>query len=84
MKCDSKYHVNHMCSMREQGRLDCIKEFSSQPTVECRHCGAKANSSKYVCAAHMIDMAPNVEGGHGNVGIDEIGKLHHTGPKKEI
>jgi hypothetical protein len=29
-----------------------------------------------VCAAHMEEEAPNVEGGHGSVGIEDIGKPH--------
>lgn len=81
MKCDSKDHSKHICAMKMQGLEDCIRELSSQPTVECRHCGAKANSIKNVCAAHMADMAPNVEGGHGSVSLEDVGKPH-AGPKK--
>jgi hypothetical protein len=49
---------------------------SDKPVVECKHCGAKANSIKNICAAHLGDTAPNIEGGHGFVSIDEVGKPH--------
>jgi hypothetical protein len=62
---------------------DCIKSFSDHPTVECRKCGAKANSSKNLCAAHLGDTAPNVEGGHGFVGLEEVGKPHE-GSETEV
>jgi hypothetical protein len=65
-----------MCALKRQGLEDCIKKFSDNPTVECRNCGARANSSKNLCAAHLGDWAPNVEGGHGTVGIEEVGKPH--------
>jgi len=76
MSCDDKNHQMHMCALKRQELDDCIKELSDKPTVECRQCGAKANSSKNLCAAHLGDWAPNVEGGHGSVSIDEIGKPH--------
>jgi hypothetical protein len=62
--------------------VDCIKAFSDQPIVECRQCGAKANSSKYLCAAHLLDTAPGVEGGHGFVSLEDVGKPH-AGPKRQ-
>jgi hypothetical protein len=76
MSCDEKNHQMHMCALKRNGLDDCIKSLSDNPTVECRNCGAKANSSTNLCAAHLCDQAPNVEGGHGTVGIDEIGKPH--------
>ena len=76
MSCDDKNHLMHMCALKRQGLDDCIKKFSDKPTVECRTCGAKANSSKNLCAAHLGDWAPSVEGGHGTVGLDEVGKPH--------
>jgi hypothetical protein len=82
MSCDSKDHSKHMCAMKAQGLTDCIKAFSDKPTVECRQCGAKANSSKHLCAAHLLDMAPNVEGGHGFVSLEDVGKPH-AGPKRQ-
>jgi hypothetical protein len=76
MSCDSQQHKMHKCALKAQGQDDYIKSLSDNPTVECRQCGAKANSLKNVCAAHMEEEAPNVEGGHGNVGLEEIGKPH--------
>ena len=76
MSCDSKNHQMHMCALKRQGLDDCIKSLSDNSTVECRQCGARANSSEYLCAAHLGDSAPNVEGGHGTVNIEEIGKRH--------
>jgi len=76
MSCECNNHQMHMCVLKSQGLDDCIKSLSDNPTVECRQCGAKANSSENLCAAHLVDEAPNVEGGHGSVGLDEIGKPH--------
>ncbi len=76
MPCDSKDHSKHMCAMSRQGLTDCIRELSDKPVVECRYCGAKANSIKNICAAHLKEAAPNVEGGHGAADFDEIGKPH--------
>lgn len=76
MSCDSKDHQMHMCALKARGMDDCIKSLSDHPTVECRKCGARANSSENLCAAHLGEWAPNVEGGHGSVGIEEIGKPH--------
>ena len=76
MNCDSENHQKHMCALKREGQEERIRSLSDHPTVECRHCGAKANSSEYLCAAHLGDSAPNVEGGHGTVSIEEIGKRH--------
>jgi hypothetical protein len=76
MSCDCSNHHMHMCALKAQGQDDLIKSLSDNPTVECRQCGVKANSLENVCAAHLGDEAPNVEGGHGSVGLDEIGKPH--------
>lgn len=76
MSCDDKNHQMHMCALKAQGMDDCIKSLSDNPTVECRQCGVKANSSKNLCAAHLMDTAPNVEGGHGTVAIADVGKQH--------
>lgn len=84
MSCVSKQHQMHMCALKAQGLDDCIKSFSDNPTVECRKCGARANSSKNLCAAHLGDWAPNVEGGHGTVGLEDVGKPHEGAePGKE-
>ena len=76
MSCDSENHQKHMCVLKRQGLDDCIKSFSDNPTVECRSCGAKANSSKNLCAAHLVETAPSVEGGHGSVSVEDVGKPH--------
>jgi len=76
MSCDSENHQMHMCVLKRQGMQECIEAFSDNPTVECKTCGAKANSSKNLCAAHLVGAAPSVEGGHGSVGIEEVGKPH--------
>ena len=76
MSCDSKQHKMHMCVLKSKGHDDIIKSLSDHPTVECRQCGAKANSLENVCAAHLGEEAPNVEGGHGSVGLEDIGKPH--------
>lgn len=76
MSCDKEKHQMHMCALKAQGMDECIAALSDNPTVECRQCGAKANSSINLCAAHLGDWAPSVEGGHGTVGYDEVGKPH--------
>lgn len=76
MSCDSEQHKMHMCVLKSQGKDDCIKSLSDNPTVECSQCGAKANSIQYVCAAHLGETSPNVEGGHGSVDVEEVGKPH--------
>jgi hypothetical protein len=65
-----------MCFLRSENKDDLIRSLSDNPTVECRHCGAKANSIENVCAAHLRETAPNVEGGHGIVDFEDIGKPH--------
>ena len=76
IKCDPEAHKTHMCQLKSRGEDDFIKRISDNPVVQCRQCGAKANDAKYLCAAHLKDDAPSVEGGHGFVGFDEIGKPH--------
>jgi hypothetical protein len=76
MKCDSKNHDRHMCSLKRQGLVGEIEKLSDQPTVQCKHCGAKANSIENICAAHLGADAPSIEGGHGTVPLDEVGKPH--------
>ncbi len=76
MGCTSEQHKMHMCVLKSQGQDDIIKSLSDNPTVECRQCGAKANSLENVCAAHLREEAPNVEGGHGSVGLEDVGKPH--------
>jgi len=76
MSCDDKNHQLHMCALKARGLDDRIKSLSDNPSVECRQCGARANSSEYLCAAHLGDSAPNVEGGHGTVDLEDVGKPH--------
>lgn len=76
MGCDAENHQNHMCVLKAKGLDECIKKFSDHPTVECRKCGAKANSPRQLCAAHLGDWAPSVAGGHGSVSIEDVGKPH--------
>lgn len=76
MSCNCESHTKHICYLKSHGQDDCIKSLTDNPTVECRQCGAKANSSEYICAAHLKDDAPNVEGGHGMVGVEDVGKVH--------
>ena len=65
-----------MCVLKAQGLEECIRSLSNHPLVECRKCGAKANSPQSLCAAHLGEWAPSVEGGHGSIGVEEIGKPH--------
>ncbi len=76
MGCDSQDHSKHMCALKAQGLDDCIKSLSDNPVVECKHCGAPANSIENICAAHLGATAPNIEGGHGSVSLDDVGKPH--------
>ncbi len=76
MRCTGEAHRKHMCALKEKGEYEQIEKFSDRPTVKCKQCGAKANSLEYVCAAHLKETAPNVEGGHGSVDLDEVGKPH--------
>lgn len=62
-----------MCVLKAEGNEELIKSLSDNPMVECRQCGARANSLQYVCAAHLGNEAPNVEGGHGSVPLEDIG-----------
>jgi hypothetical protein len=79
MECKVESHKKHMCYLKMQGLNDCLKSVSDNPTVECRHCGAKANSMEFVCAASLEEDAPNVEGGHGTVDMGEVGMPHEGG-----
>ncbi len=76
MNCTCESHHMHICALKAEGKTDLIKSLTDNPTVECRQCGARANSVEYLCAAHLRDEAPNVEGGHGSVGLEEVGKPH--------
>jgi hypothetical protein len=73
---DSEAHKRHVCFLKAHGLDHQIKSVFDNPTMECRHCGAKVNCDEHVCAARMGEDAPNVEGGHGIIGMDQIGKSH--------
>lgn len=76
MSCDDNNHQTHMCALKRAGKNDLIKVLSDNPKVECRQCGVKANSAENLCAAHLGELAPNVEGGHGTVDLKDVGKPH--------
>ncbi len=72
MNCNVESHKMHMCYLKAHGQDECIKSLTDNPVVQCRQCGARANSVEYLCAAHLKEDAPNVEGGHGNIDLDDI------------
>ena len=76
MSCTCESHNMHICSLTREGKDDLVRSLTDNPTVQCRQCGVKANSLQYICAAHLGGDAPNVEGGHGNLGLDQVGKPH--------
>jgi hypothetical protein len=76
MNCNCEDHKKHFCYLKAHGLNDCLESITDKPTVKCSHCGARVNDVQYVCAAHLGSDAPNVEGGHGSVGLDEVGKPH--------
>jgi len=76
MSCDCKNHQMHICQLKSLGQHDLVASMSDNPVVQCHQCGARANSIEYLCAAHLGKEAPNVEGGHGSVGLEEVGKPH--------
>lgn len=76
MSCDCNKHRMHICHLKSLGQHDLVASISDKPVVQCLQCGARANSVEYLCAAHLGEDAPNVEGGHGSVGLEEVGKPH--------
>lgn len=82
MNCNAETHRMHICTLTLEGKEECVRSLSDNPTVQCSHCGAKANSVQYVCAAHLGGDAPNVEGGHGSVDLKEVGQPH-AGPRQD-
>ena len=82
-----KDHRKHMCMLEEEGLQHWIHYLSDKPVVECRYCGAKANSLRNVCAVRLRgltreDAVP--EGGenypirqyHGETGMALFGAGH--------
>jgi hypothetical protein len=82
MSCNTESHKMHMCTLKLEGNDELIRSLSGNPTVQCRHCGARADSLENICAAHLEGDAPNVEGGHGSVGLEDVGKPH-AGPRHD-
>jgi hypothetical protein len=82
-ECKVEAHNEHICFLKMNGLNDILMRVTDKPTVECKHCGAKANSMQYVCAASLEDDAPSVEGGHGTVDVEETGKPHEGGKAKK-
>ncbi len=78
-ECKVEAHKEHICFLKMNGLNDIIASVNDSPKVQCRHFGSKANSMQYVCAATLEEDAPNVEGGHGSVEIEEVGKPHEGG-----
>ena len=76
MDCSCDSHKMHLCYLEQHAQEDRIRALTDKPVAQCRQCGARANSLANICAAHLKQDAPNVEGGHGSVCLDEIGKPH--------
>lgn len=49
MICDPEKHKKHMCVLNEAGKIDLAHSLSTNPTVECGQCGAKAKEPENVC-----------------------------------
>jgi hypothetical protein len=47
--CEAKEHKEHICSLLAAGNTAEIERLSTNPTVECGVCGAKANCADSVC-----------------------------------
>jgi len=76
MNCTCETHTMHYCHLKRTGQEDCLRSITDNPAVTCSHCGARVNDVRYVCAAHLGTAAPNVEGGHGSIGLEDVGKPH--------
>ena len=76
MNCEIESHKKHICYLKSHGEEECLKSVTDNPQVKCRQCGAMANSSEFLCAAHLKDDAPNVEGGHGIADLEDVGRPH--------
>lgn len=55
MEDKNKDLKKHICWLSARGLESCIKQLTDQPLVEYLYCGAKANSLRNVCAAHLVD-----------------------------
>lgn len=52
--CNEKSHHHHMCILKEKAMASEIERLTSNPTVECGICGAKANSADNVCTPAKV------------------------------
>jgi hypothetical protein len=52
--CDVTAHKVHICSLKAAGNTAEIERISSNPTVECGVCGAKANCVDNVCTPAKV------------------------------
>jgi hypothetical protein len=73
---DLEAHKLHACYLKARGLDHQNKNIFDNPTMECHHCGAKVNCEEHICAARLGEEAANVEGGHGVIEMDQIGKSH--------
>ncbi len=49
-ECETpNYHDMHMCKLQKKGLMEEIDRRSTNPTVTCNKCGAKANESRDLC-----------------------------------
>lgn len=52
--CETKEHKEHMCSLLAADNTAEIARLSTNPTVECGVCGAKANCADNVCTPAKV------------------------------
>lgn len=62
LHCGAKDFTKHMCTLQTQGLKDCLQLLSEKPLVECRKCGAQADSAKNICAATVLPVITDVDG----------------------
>jgi len=65
-----------MCVLGEQGLDEWIQRLSNKPVVECRFCGARANSLRNVCAARLTEAAPGAVFECEDVALDGVDNPH--------
>lgn len=52
--CEMSAHKRHMCALQAAGNTAEVEALSSQPTVVCGVCGAKANCVDNVCTPAKV------------------------------
>ena len=75
MACNKKNLTKHMCGLAALGMQDCIESLSDNPVIECKYCGAKANSIKNICAALFVVKAKVSESHHASANLGKCGKF---------